>query len=87
MITPIFGRFTHLVHSHYHAAGHFDLSCIPANLVNHLINRAHVFAPLEVHLPMIELRLHLWGPRFDQGNTDGFLYRFILRDERIMWII
>ena len=67
MITPIFGRFTHLVHSHYHAAGHFDLSCIPANLVNHLINRAHVFAPLEVHLPMIELRLHLWGPRFDQG--------------------
>ena len=50
----------------------FGFDQIPANLVNHLINRAHVFAPLEVHLPMIELRLHLWGPRFDQGNTDGY---------------
>ena len=31
----------------------------PANLVDHLIAVAHVLAPLEVHLPVIELRLHL----------------------------
>ena len=31
----------------------------PANLVDHLIAVAHILAPLEVHLPVIELRLHL----------------------------
>ena len=51
----------------------------PANLVDHLIAVAHVLAPLEVHLPVIELRLHLCTAYLIGvfAKTNNFNYQII----------